>query len=524
MSDREYIVDKIQTKLYPKTFKALLGRGDSGHTVAVAGKASYVYIRLKSGSELGAPVEALNRQVPPIHGRMVRVKEIDRAGIKGFEVIGFDDRGTPYYHDDTGHTVLPAHGHTHECNQADFGTDPVNLYTRGWAELRVEPTDPCSMYCYVTRGWYLFDVPAWFTGGNTPLFTAPTLSRYDLVYIDSSGTINIEQGTEGAPGTLTFPEPPDYTIPLALVNMTGSTGCISEDMILDCRVMPNVKYPPGGTIFDDSITPAVVQSGIPPWSGDDDYASRADHRHSLAEPLRLLDADAGAPAYSFASDTTKGMFNLGDGGLGFATDGTLRMEIDPTGSVFVGDCEVNFTRFMPDGEMLRDGTARTQNAVWVGAQGLRAPPDTKPATFVEVGISGAWEFSDATDDTVVANIRVPYRMDRRVAPDIGFGWSSPTADPGDDSKQATWQVEYLWTSLDESTAAAAEGTLSTTVSASTVANGFVFSSITLTAPSSTDQCLHMRLRRRGDTDSLGDVAHLHGMCMIFTSYRLGEGL
>lgn len=282
MSDKEYIVDKIRTKLYPRTFKALLGLGDSGHTVNVSGKANYVYVRVKYGSALGVPVEALNRAVPPIHGRMVRLREIDRAGIKGFEVIGFDDKGTPYYHDDTRQNVVPAHGHTHECNQADFGTDPVNLYTRGWAELRVEPTNPISMYCYVTRGWYLFDIPAWFTGGNTPLFTAPALARYDVVYLDSSGTINIEQGIEGAPATVFIPEPPDYTIPLAVIQMTGSTGGISEDMILDSRVMPNVKYPPGGTVFDDSITPSTVRGGWPSWCGEEDYAARADHRHDLA--------------------------------------------------------------------------------------------------------------------------------------------------------------------------------------------------------------------------------------------------
>lgn len=176
-----------------------------------------------------------------------------------------------------------------------------------------------------------------------------------------------------------------------------------------------------------------------------------------------------------------------------------------------------------DGELGLVGTARVLSALWIGAEGLRAPPVTKPAALVELGISVAWEFSDATDDTIVANMRIPNRMDRTVAPTISLGWSSPTADPGDDSKQAVWQVEYLWTALNESVAAAADGTLSVTTSASTVANGLVLSTVTLAAPGATDQCLHMRIKRLGaaGADNLGDVAHLSGICMTFTSNKLG---
>lgn len=294
--DREYVISGIR-RLKGRTFKALLGKGDSGHTVAVTGKANYVWVRVKYGSSLGAPVQALNRNVPPIHGRVVRVKEIDRAGIKGYEVIDFDDTGTPYYHDDTGHGVLPKHGWTHECSQDVEATDPVNLYTRCWAELRVEPTDPCSMYTYVTHGWYMCEIPQWFPGGNSPLFTAPAAgtSRYDLVYIDCSGTIGIEQGDDNMPalgGPL--PEPPDFTIPLAAILFTGTAGCIEEDMILDCRVMPNLKYPPGGARFDDSITPSTIYPDAIPWTGAQDYPSRTDHRHGItcATPSSIGSANA----------------------------------------------------------------------------------------------------------------------------------------------------------------------------------------------------------------------------------------
>jgi len=298
--DKEYIVSKVRD-LKGRTFKALLGKGDSGETVLVTGKANYVWVRVKYGSSLGAPVQALNRHVPPIHGRMVRVQEIDRAGIKGYEVIDFDDKGTPYYHDTTNAVTLPAHGHTHECSQDTFGTDPVNLYTRCWAELRVEPTDPCSLYTYVTHGWYMCEDLGWFAGGNSPLFVPPDAGlRYDLVYIDCSGTIGIETGDVGGEVAL-IPEPPDFTIPLAAIQLTGSVGCIVEDMILDCRVMPNLKMPAGGARFDDSISPSTIFPDAAAWTGAQDYPSRTDHRHGIicGTPSSITTANAEGASTEF---------------------------------------------------------------------------------------------------------------------------------------------------------------------------------------------------------------------------------
>jgi len=203
--------------------------------------------------------------------------------------------------------------------------------------------------------------------------------------------------------------------------------------------------------------------------------------------------------------------------IGFAVDADG--DLHPAGAKIGG--AVNYADFATDGEMTRAGTARTKNTLWIGAEGLKAPPLTKPATLVEHGISIAWEFTDGTDDTVVANMRIPNRMDRTVAPTLTLGWSSPVVDPGDDSKQATWQVEYLWTSLDEDTTAVAQDTQSDTDSASTVANGLVATTVTLAVPSASDICLHMRIKRRGDIDSLGNVANLVGICMEFTSDKLG---
>ena len=284
---------KTVRKLKPRTMTAILGDGTGA--VTVSGKANYAWIRLKYGSELGSPVTALNRNVPPINGRVVTVKEIEAKGHKGYEVIEFT-RGITYYTPPDPAGELPAHGWTHECGPAE-GSDPVNLYTRGWAELRVEAVDPAALYCYVTYGWYLFDTPAWFDGGYTPVFTPPVgaLSKFDLVYIDSSGTIGIEQGNPLPAGTAAIPEPPDYTIPLAAIYFTGTaTGGITDGMILDCRVMPNVKYGSGGVHFDDSITPSTIFPDDAPWAGATAAASRVDHKHGI---------DCAAPGTILAQDT-----------------------------------------------------------------------------------------------------------------------------------------------------------------------------------------------------------------------------
>jgi len=159
------------------------------------------------------------------------------------------------------------------------------------------------------------------------------------------------------------------------------------------------------------------------------------------------------------------------------------------------------------------------NGVWIGAEGIRAPPTTKPATLVELGISVAWEFSDNTDDTVVANFRIPYRMDKDISPTLLLSWSSPAT-----SKVCKWQVEILWTAQDESVAGSAQSTLTTTSTSSSTANGLTITSITLPTPDTPDLCLHLRIKRLGadPQDTLENVAHLSGICMQFTSDKIGE--
>jgi len=164
------------------------------------------------------------------------------------------------------------------------------------------------------------------------------------------------------------------------------------------------------------------------------------------------------------------------------------------------------------------------NAVWVDAGGIRAP-GVKPPTLVAHGAleTPAWSFANqaivGNQETVSFNIRVPYRMDRTIGPSITIGWSA-TAVAGD----CRWQLEYLWTSENESTIAAAEGTIGVTTTVSAVAEGLRLTEfVGINNPSATDVCLHCRLTRlsAAAADTLADSAELHGVCFVWTSNTLG---
>jgi hypothetical protein len=179
-----------------------------------------------------------------------------------------------------------------------------------------------------------------------------------------------------------------------------------------------------------------------------------------------------------------------------------------------------------DGEINLEGTARVYKVIAIRPSGFAAP-GTKPAVSVEHGIGMSWEFSDGTDDTIEAEIQLPQDMDRTVAPEFNIGWDSDTADPGDNTKQCYWQLEYLYLSLNEDVTAAAQETLYQVTSASTTTNGLVVTTITgLDLPSATDRFMMIRIKRMGaeGTDTLGDVAYLNGCGFKYTSDKLGVGL
>jgi len=158
--------------------------------------------------------------------------------------------------------------------------------------------------------------------------------------------------------------------------------------------------------------------------------------------------------------------------------------------------------------------------IWIPASGLRAP-GLKPASYVSHGISGVWEFSDegtANEETISGNVKLRDDMDLTVAPTFLIGWSSTTT-----SSDCYWQLEYLYTALNEDTSAAAQQTLLEATTSSAVAEGLNITTFTLQAPSAGDQCLHMRIKRKsGDAlDTIADTVELHGVCLQYQADIIG---
>ena len=211
-----------------------------------------------------------------------------------------------------------------------------------------------------------------------------------------------------------------------------------------------------------------------------------------------------------------------DGKVGIGTT-SPDTKLQVIGNTKFGDDNTNYVSFASDGEMSLTGTARVKKSMWLPFNALKAP-GTKAATFVDHGISGAWEFSDGTDDTIVFNIQTPVDMDKTVAPTMLIGWSTNTTAT---SETCTWQLEYLWTSEGEDTTVAAQETLTIDSNAISQANGLIMAEITgIDLPSATDVCIHCRIKRlgAGENDDLTDTAELHGICFRYVSNKLGESI
>ena len=182
----------------------------------------------------------------------------------------------------------------------------------------------------------------------------------------------------------------------------------------------------------------------------------------------------------------------------------------------------NYTEIGSTGTITLNGTARVKRDIWISADGFQGP-GTKPATKVDYGIADAWEFTDGTDDTLYARVKLKDDMDKTVGMTIYIWWATPTASAGN----CRWQVEYLFRQADEAMDAAADATLVDNFAASTTAKGLVMSTIgTTVVPNASDVCLTMRIKRRADeaADTLGEDNYLFGLCVEYTSDKLGTSI
>lgn len=154
-------------------------------------------------------------------------------------------------------------------------------------------------------------------------------------------------------------------------------------------------------------------------------------------------------------------------------------------------------------------------------------PTANPAVLDEWGIGSVLEFTDATQDTALAEYRVPLGIDDSAQPYIQLQWCSPTADPTGDVVNVKWQVAYIWLSDDETTDAAAETTTTVVANVSSTAKGLVETNIQLAGMGSADERLHTQIKRLGDATedtNDGQDANIFDSCLYFIIDRLGESL
>jgi len=208
-----------------------------------------------------------------------------------------------------------------------------------------------------------------------------------------------------------------------------------------------------------------------------------------------------------------------NGRVGIGTT-SPQSKLDVNGSAAIGDLTTNYAEFGTNGLLTLYGTARVRKNVEIAIGSIK-PPATHPASWADLGIAGAWEFSDGTTETVILEIPLPLDIDRTENVVVDIMWASPST-----TGNCVWELSYLMRGEDEAINAAADDTLRQTVAPSSTANGLVITSFTIPATdiSDTDKILILKLDRiGGDTDdTLGDVAYLSSMNFNYISDKLGE--
>jgi hypothetical protein len=206
------------------------------------------------------------------------------------------------------------------------------------------------------------------------------------------------------------------------------------------------------------------------------------------------------------------------------------LSLNPVGNVttesnFTIGNSTNYLRVNETGYLTLHGDSRVAKDLWVDVGGIKAP-GLKPAEFVELGLTGVWQFGDeieANQESVSGTLKIPSDMDRTVVPLFKIGWSADGASPGN----CHWQLEYLWVGLNDASNASAQETLTATGTASSTSNGIMmtaFSGIDL--PSSTDQAMFFRITRLSSnaSDTIVDTVEMRGRVFSYTANVLGEAI
>lgn len=165
------------------------------------------------------------------------------------------------------------------------------------------------------------------------------------------------------------------------------------------------------------------------------------------------------------------------------------------------------------------GDGKVTRVVQIGLGSLKAP-GIKPATYVDYGINGAFEFVSNDENVVGCIIALPREMDKTVAPWVGYGFACPEI-----TGNVRWKLEYLYIQPNQDTSSTTpDGTLYSTDTVSTTTNGYVYTYLELDLPAPTDRIMALRFSRLGAAteDTANGVANLLQMALEYTIDKLGD--
>lgn len=240
---------KRSTKQEVQQISGILGIPLNGQRrVEVAGRNSYVYVRLRSNqSEF---IQAYNNQVSPAYNLPVLVeRQGNRYVVSGVDTKRYDNNWNSQS------AFIPRHGNTHSFDtESGGGGDIVWVYPRQIVPTLVMPSGSSGAGNVIVNPYTLRSSSGWKYVGNTGTAnitqynpTSPTGAIMALVYLDdvsgnpyfliNSGTVfsnSITGSSQIAPFIPAITNPATQ-IPLAAIRLITGTSVLSWDNIYDLR-------------------------------------------------------------------------------------------------------------------------------------------------------------------------------------------------------------------------------------------------------------------------------------------------